>query len=882
MLSRLASLWRNLFRRERVERDLDEELRSYVELLAAEKVRDGMDTAEARRAALLEAGGVEQVKEQVRDARGGSLLDGLAQDLRYGARSLAHSPAFTAAAVVALALGIGATAAVFSVVDAVLLRPLAYADPERLVVTLHHGIDPVSPANFADWRRQAASFERMAAAEYWTPNLSGDAEPETVLALRLTADMFPLLGVRPLLGRALLPREETPGQDHVVVLGYGLWQRRFGGDPGVVGRSIALNGEPYTVVGVMPGGFEFPPFWATGAQMWAPLALGNRAANREASSLRVFARLKPGVGLGQARAEMTALTARLEGEYPGTNRDVVVRTLADAVTGDVRLALLVLLGAVAFVLLIACANVAHMLLARASARQRELALRATLGATRGRLVRQLLTESLLLAVAGGLAGVLLAWLGIRALVALGPATIPRLATVGLDGGVLAFVVAVSLVTGVGFGLVPALQASGRDVNDALKEGARGSTEGGGRHRLRSLLVASEFALALVLCAGAGLLIRSFVALRGLDPGLDPRNVLTMIVSVAGAREGVPGRRAAFFERLVEEVKALPGVRTASAINHLPLAGDIWGLPFHVEGRPISRPGEAPTATFRVVLPGYFETMGIPIRRGRDVGPDDRRDHPEVVVVNERLAERYWPGEDAIGKRLTLDDAGQNPVWLTVVGIVKDTVRSDWAAAPDAELYVPYLQGRGYLESSSTVYSYLTLVVKTSGDPIERAPAIRRLVTSMDSGAPVSAVQTMDAVVADATAASRFYLLVLAAFAAVAVLLAAVGVHGVMSYSVSQRTNEIGIRLALGARPADVRRMVVGQGLTLALAGAAAGLVGALGLTRLMAGLLYGVRSSDPATFLAVGAVLGAVALAASYVPARRATRIDPLRALRSE
>ena len=601
------------------------------------------------------------------DRRAGAGLETALRDLRYGLRTLARTPGLTVAMVLVLALGIGASTAVFSVVNAVLLRPLPYDAADRLVVMLHGDRNPVAPANYLDWRRAATRFERLGAAEVWSPNLTGDDHPQRVRALRVTADILPMLGVAPAVGRPLLEGEDRPGADHVVVLGHELWQTRYAGDPGILGRAIALDGESYTVVGVMPPGFSFPPFWATGSELWAPLSLEDRATNRTGSSLRVFGRLRPDATLEQARAEMAAITARLETEFPGTNNGVTVRPLIDVVVGDVRPALLVLLGAVGFVLLVACANVAHMLLARAAARRKEIALRAALGASRGRILRQLLTESLVLALAGGAAGVLLARAGIRALVALGPPGLPRLESVALDGSVLAFALAVSLLTGLAFGLAPALQATRRDLGDSLREGERGSTEGGGRGGLRSVLVASELALALVLLVGAGLMIRSFVALQAVDPGFDRRNVLSLIVSVAGTASADPARRAAFFEDVVRDAGALPGVTSASAINHLPLAGDIWGWPFRIEGRPEPKPGESPTATYRVVLPGYFRTMGIPVRRGRDVSDEDRAGAPGVVVVNESLAARHWPGEEPIGKRLALADREPAPTWLTVAG-----------------------------------------------------------------------------------------------------------------------------------------------------------------------------------------------------------------------
>jgi putative ABC transport system permease protein len=631
----------------------------------------------------------------------------------------------------------------------------------------------------------------------------------------------------------------------------------------------------------MPPGFEFPPFWARGTELWAPLPLRvtGRAGSRESQSLRVFARLKPGIPLAGARAEIASITARLEKEFPGTNRNVHVNPLEEIVVGSVRTPLIVLLCAVGCVLFIACANVAHMLLARATSRGKELALRAALGAGRVRLVRQLLTEGLVLALSGGTAGVLLAVAAVRLLKSLGPSDIPRLDTAGLDPAVLVFAIATSVLTGLAFGLVPALKASLSDPAGTLRDGGRGGTEGPGRSRLRGLLVASEFALAMVLLVGAGLLLRSFAALRALDPGFDPRGLLTLTVSVTGSPEAEPGRRAAFYEEALRRIRALPAVSEAGAINHLPLGGDTWLWPFTVEGRANEGPGQSPHAVYRVVLPGYFKAMRIPLLSGRDIAPEDRPNAPGVVVVNEWLAQRYWPGENPLGKRITLDDRPSNAgSWLTVVGVARNTVRSDWSAEPENEMYLSYEQTRSYLEKPTSVFTYMTFVARARANPALLAPDVRGAIRSLDPAVTIGSVQTMEQVVTAATAEPRFYLLLLAAFAASALTLAAVGIYGVMSYAVSRRTHEIGIRVALGAARGDLLRLVVGQGMGLALSGAAAGLGAALLVTRLMASLLYGVRATDALTFLADGPLLALVALLASYLPARRrcgSTRSPP-------
>jgi putative ABC transport system permease protein len=887
MLSRVRSLLRNILTKSDVDADLDANLRSYTELLAAEKVRAGMDPDAARRAALVEVGGIERVKEHVRDVRTGALLDATTRDVRYAVRTLVRRPGFTIVAVIALALGIGATTAIFSVVNGVLLRPLPYRDPAALVTILHDGRNPVAPANYLDWKRLATVFSSVGAAEYWTGNVSGET-PERVQGLRVTSDVLAMTGVKPLVGRLIRPEDDQPGGNPPVVLSWGYWQRRFAGSRGVLGQQLLVDGVSYTVVGVMPPGFDFPMFWATGVEMWAPLPLGDRASSRRGQSLRVFARLAPNATVDAARAQMTAIAADLERLFPGTNRNVVVTPLSTMVVGDVRTPLLVLLGAVGFVLLIACANVAHMLLARASVRHREMTVRLALGASRARLLRQLLTESVILALVGGALGVALARVGLHLLVTLAGDSLPRAQGIALDPRVLAFTTVVSLVTGLGFGLLPAVRVSRTEMADALRDGARGSTEGGERSRARSLLVASEIALALILLTGAGLAMRSFVALRAIDPGFDPRGVLAAVMSLRGTAEAAPGRRVAFYSAALDRVRQLPGVESASLINHLPIAGDIWGVQFIVDGRPRPKPGDAPTATYRVVYPGYFATMRVPMLRGRDVAEADRLGTPPVVVINEVFARRQWPNETAIGKRIAFDPGTGEPAWMTVVGVVKNDVQADWSAAPREELFVPYLQDRQYLESDGGHVAEMTLVVRApcaaraSCNPSSLAPAVRQAVGSLDRAVPVTEVQTMDAVISGANARPRFTLVLLGTFAVVALVLAAVGIYGVISYAVSRRTHEIGVRMALGATPATIVRLVIGQGMRVVSAGVVAGVVGALALTRLMTNVVYGVRVTDPATYVGVAALLAGVALAASYIPARRATRIDPLVAMRTE
>jgi predicted permease len=885
--ARLRSWTAAMLRRSRMEREMDEEMRFHMEAQAADLVARGVPQHEALRQARLEFGGMEMTKDECRDAVGVSFLETLFQDLRHGVRSLLRTPAFTVVTVFVLALGIGANTAIFSVVDAVLLRPLAYRDSGRLVTILMNGDNPVSPANYIDWRDQSHSFAAMGAAEYWSPNLTGIDSPEHIAGLKLTQNVLPMLGIEPLLGRLFVDGEDREGADREVILSYRLWQRRFSGDRNVVGKPIVLDGNAYIVVGVMPQAFQFAPFWATRAELWVPNAFGARIHNRGGNSLRIFARLEDGVSVQQARAEIAGITQRLERQFPGTNRGVQVTPLKEKVVGPIETPLLVLLAAVAFVLLITCANVAHMLLARAASRHREVAVRAALGARRGRIIRQFLTESLLLGCVGGALGLGLAIVAGRALIAMSPPNIPRVQTVAIDLRAALFLFSATLFTSIGFGLAPALQASSVNVNDMLKEGGRSQSEGVGGNRLRSLLVISEFALALVLLIGAGLMIRTFSALQAVDAGFNPHNVISMVVSVAGTKEADPARRAIFYRQLIERVRTLPGVQAAGGINHLPLAGDQWGLPFVVEGRSKPRPGESPRAVYRMVTPGYFAAMRLPILRGRDVTEADTVTAPDVVIINQRAASQYWPGEDPIGKRISFDGDKANPSeGVTVIGIAKDAKQNDWTAAPSPEIYLAAFQNHDFLgDSGSEVashVSYITLVARTSGDPAAAAPAMKEAAWSFDRNLAISEVLTMNGVVGDATAQPRFEMQLLTIFAAVALVLATVGIYGVISYSASRRTHEIGVRMSLGATRRDVLLLIVRQGMRLALVGSLTGFVGALLLSRLMRKLLYGVQPTDPATFVAVATGLAVVAVVACYIPARRAMRINPMAALRYE
>ena len=812
-------------------------------------------------------------------------MGNLLQDLRYGLRMLLKNPGFTVIAVLALALGIGANTAIFSVVNAVLLRPLPFENSEQLMQVWSTNAKrgwtsaPVSYLNFADWRDQNHVFQAMAAYAEASAAFTYADVPEQLEGIGATADLFKVLGTQPILGRAFLPEDEKAGGSHVVVLGYDLWQRRFGGDPKTVGQQIKFDGESTTVIGVMPPGFHFP-LDREDPEFWIPLD-PEQVFNKErgANYLGVVGRLKPGVSREQAQAEMATIAQRLEQQYPDKNAGKSVRlvSLYEQVVKTIRPALLVLLGAVGFVLLIACANVANLLLARAASRQKEIAIRTALGASRTRIVRQLLTESLLLSTVGGAIGMLLALWGVDLLGAAIPADIPRIKEMGLDTHVLGFTMAVSLLTGLIFGLAPALQASKPDLNESLKEGGRGSTEGLRRNRVRSFLVVSEVALSLVLLVGAGLMIKSFFYLLNVKPGFNPDNVLTANLALPPVKYPDAKQQSAFFRQVIERVKALPGVDSASVVTPLPLSGSMMQNLLTIEGRPPLAPGEKLITHTCLIGSDYLRAMGIPLLKGRALNEHDGKDAPNVFLVNETFVNRYFPNEDPIGKRITVsvragpDEPDANG---EIVGVIGDVKHQSLDKEPGPECYVPYL---------NVPDAYMTLVVRTnSSDPAGLSASLRSAVQQVDADQPVFDIQTMDQILAKSVATRRFNMLLLGIFASVALMLAGVGIFGVMNYSVTQRTHEIGIRMALGAQARDVLKMIVGQGMLLTLIGLGVGVAAALALTRVLSGLLYGVTATDPVTFAGVSLILAAVALAACYIPARRAMKVDPMVALRYE
>jgi len=807
------------------------------------------------------------------------MLDSIRQDTAYAVRRLAKSPGFTLVAALTLALGIGATSAIYTVVSAVLLRPLPYPEPDRLVeVDQAWKGKPVayySPQNFLDVEAQAKSFERMAALDQSGVTLTGKGSPTRLEGAFVSASFFDVMRVRPAHGRGFAAGENEPGRTMVAVLGHKLWRDRFGGDPAVVGQTIHVDREPRTVVGIAPLGFSYPE----GVEIWLPLVYDElfRTNSRGAWYLNVVGRLVPGVSTAGAAQEVATIAARLEKAYPNANEGVGggVRSLHEATVGETRRALFVLLGAVGLVLLVACVNVANLQLARASGRASELGLRAALGAGRGRIVRQLFTESLLLALVGGVLGVLLAGAIVDGLLALAPAGVPRLAEVRVDRGVLAFAAVLSLLTSVLFGALPALQVSRRATAAALREGSRGVL-GGARSRLRAGLVVGQIALAMVLLAGSGLLLRSFNQLRRVDPGFDARSALTFRVSLPESAYADDARRVAFHEALDSRLSALPGVVATGAVTALPLTGANFQISLTIDGRPELPPAQQPSIDVAMATPGYFNAMRIKLVRGRGITPDDDESHPQVVVLNESAVRQHFPGEDPIGKRIKLG-LGRRPdkpkAGGEVVGVVRDVKRHGLAKDSQPEIYLPYAQ---YAAQS------MAFVLRSSVPPLSLASAAEAAVHELDAQLPVVRVSTLEQVRARSISEPSFYTLLLGVFAVQALFLAALGLFGVMSYAVSQRTRELAVRLALGARQQELRRLVLREALALGAIGLLLGLGGALLLSRTLTTLLFSVSPSDPATLAVVGGLLLLTTVLAGYLPARRATRIDPVVALRAD
>lgn len=877
-MSRLSQLWRQIqhyVRREQFDRELEEEMRFHLEMKAEENVASGMAPEEARRAARRQFGNETRLREVSREMWGFVSVETIVQDIRFGARMLAKHKSFTAVAVLTLALGIGANTAIFSVVNAVLLRPLPFPDSERIVslegVNLSKGIADgnMSVPDFVEWQAQIQAFEQVAGFVTGGALLVADEEAERVRGTSVTADFFPLFRTGPLQGRALQPGDEKKDAPPVAVLSHGLWQRHYGGDPSVVGRHIMIGRESTTVVGVMPVRFNYPEH----TEIWFPLSLDPAAERRDNRYLEIVARLKPDATLAQAQAQMDAVNARLAQSYVETNSGWGVRltNLRERLVGNMRTPLLVILGAVALVLLIACGNVANLLLARAASRSKEFAVRDALGASRMRIVRQLLTESFLLSLVGGAAGLLISLWLTQLLVGLLPAGTPRSDEIGLDARVFVFTLAVSILTGLLFGLAPALQISRINMNETLKEGGRTGAEGARRNRVRSLLIVSEIALSFMLLAGAGLLARSFMRLRDVDPGFNPAGVLAMRLSASGPKYPAGPARAELYRQALERIGSLPGVESAGAVLSLPLGGDTFnvGRSFIREGREAT-PEESAGASYLVATPGYFHALQIPLVAGRAFTEQDTEESPMVVVVNETMARRFWPGESPVGKRITIWRDEKFP--REIIGVVGDT-RSQPGETAGAQMYVPYAQDANW--------GSLSLVVRSSIDPASLIAAARNAVHVLDKTIPVYNARPMSDVVAVSLAGRRASTLLVGAFAILALLLALVGIYGVTAYHVTQRTHEIGVRMALGAQARHVLGHVMGQSLRLTLAGLVLGLCGALALTRVLESLLYDVRPTDPVTYAASAALLGAAALLACLLPARRAMKVDPLIALRA-
>jgi predicted permease len=871
-----------LFRKRNLDEDLDAEVQSHLRLLTEESVRRGRSVQEARYAARREFGGVEQTKESYRDIRGLPMVEVLVQDLRYALRALRKNAGFASVAILTLALGIGANTAIFSIANAVLLRPLPFPQASRIVAlyqTLEHaGVhrNGVSYPNFANWLAQSHSFESMGAYHANDITVTGAGDPEVILGAVVTSGLFPTLGVQSIAGRVLVPADDLPGATPVVLMSERLWRKRFRAASDVVGKTITLDKQPFTVVGILPADFQFP-FQTPPPDLWMPVQQDTQfkglIPRRGGHYLSAIARLKPGVPLSQAETELAGINATPIKQYPNENSGWGTRIapLQHEIGGDVQLGLLVLLGAVALVLLIACANIANLRLARATLRSRELAVRSALGAGRKRIARQSLTESLLLGSVGGAVGAVTAWWAVRGLAKLLPSDLPRIHTIQVDGWVLCFTLVLSALVSVLFGLAPAVQATAAKLVDDLKEGGRGTSDGSGQRRMRGALIVCEVALAVILLTGSGLLLRSFLELQSVYPGFRVSGILTATATLPQSQYTTPEQWARFFKQALERIKTLPGVTDAAVVLPLPMSGDRINLGFSIDGRP-QAPEEHIAANFAAASPGYFQLLGIPLLRGRTFDNRDALASPKVCIISEAFAHRYFPEQDAIGKHLSF---GLPPTdgSREIVGVVGNVKQTSLAEPSEPEMYVPYEQ--------SPLWA-MSFAVSTAGDTTSLTSAVRQSIQEADKDLPVVDVQPLDVYLQNSLEQQRFRTFLLGMFGVVALLLSAVGIYGVISYSVAQRTREIGVRMALGAERAQVFGLVVGQGMKLVCFGLAAGLLGAFALMRFFRALLFGITPGDPLTYFGAVFVLVTIALLACYIPARRAMRVDPLVALRYE
>jgi predicted permease len=873
---------RGIFWQRRREQELEDEIRSHLEMQIEENVKQGMSAEEARQVARRKFGGVAWVKEAYRDRSGLPLIESTLQDLRYAVRMLTKNPGFSLIAIITLALGIGANTAIFSVANAVLLRPLNYKDSDRLVLLNHYykksiGVSLVSAIGYTHYRDNSKSFESIAALTQWSVNLTGTGDPERLQGHAVTHTFFPTLGVEAAIGRVFTPDEDQPGRNRVVVLTDSLWQRRFSTDPGIVGKSITLDGKDYTVVGVLPPGFQFGREVGQGVDIYSPIAITPQMLARGwfHEPLVTIARLKQNVPLQQAQAEMNTIAANVPADIDKSIWGILLRPLHERVVGEIRRPLLILMAAVGFVLLIACANAANLLHVRAAVRQKEMAIRLAIGAGRWRVIRQLLTESVLLSAIGGALGLLLAQWGMRLLLSRTERLIPRSYEVGIDGRALAFTLGLSLLTGLLFGLAPALQSSKTDLLATLKEGGR-SGVAHTRGWMRKGLMVFEVTSTLVLLIGAGLLIKSFWLVQNVNPGFNPNNLLTLQLDLPDTKYNEPAQIDGFFQRILTEIAALPGVKSAGISSTIPMSSSNQNdSTFDIEGR-APTPGEiGPWGDLWFAGANYFQTMNIPLIRGRYFDDRDVLDAPLVAIIDETMARKWWPNEDPIGKRIWVyeNDPQGNKRWREIVGIVGHVKREGLDREASVQYYLPHRQLpiRGVI-----------LAVRTAAEPESLTAAVRGIIQSADKELPVFRVTTMERMMADSTSQRRFATILLGIFALVALILASVGLFGVMSYTVAQRTHEIGIRMALGAQTLDVLKVVIKQAMFLVLTGVAIGLTASFGLTRLMKSLLFGISETDTMTFVIIPLLLAVVAMLACYMPAKRATKVDPLIALRSE